>query len=694
LNHNETLRKIGAMRLLAALLASVLCVLAPTASPAAPAASSVTLTNFTASGAQAARVDVNGNALDAHDGQIAQFANTYYLYGTSYTCGYQYTINSNFCGFKVYSSTDLTHWTDRGYVALPRSCQYCFRPHVLYNASTHKFVLWVNDGSAPQGYLVYTNDSPTGVFTEQNIPTLAVSCGVDFSLFEDADGTGYLIHNDACHGVDMVVEQLTGDYLSTDGQYTRLGLRNVEAPAMFKRANTYYITMSDPTCAYCTSTGTGYLTASAPLGPWHGKAGTPQPWTVTDGALHADGGGLGVTTAGSSWTDYTFSSDVTPEQTGSLNGGSYAQAGLAFRVDSSGNGYAFLLSNYAYSSANAGGYVAFVKLTGGSASLVSSAALPFAVTGGQTYHVAIGVRANTFTATVNGTLADTVTDPSYPAGGVGFLENDQDGESAVLDNVSVTGPAGQTLFADDFSSGDLTGWQPPTVNQAILISNDSCGGQPSFVAPLRGQGGSTIYLYGSDLWNAHRNEGESNFFWAPLEFTGDGSIQPISCAATARLALAVDVPGHQNTLPDQDQSSGTAGFTDSCVITGGTPLTQSFTAGRTGTLSEVEVAAYQETTPAVRSGQLPGNEGPSPDQPLTMSVVSLNAQGAVTGTLASRVYDTNIVGWAPEQLVLTSSATVTRGGHYGIVLSTTSTQGCYGVLSSGSELMFSTAVSR
>lgn len=107
------------MRLLAALVVSVLCVLAPAGSSAAPAPSSVTLTNFTASGAQAARVDVNGNALDAHDGQIAQFGNTYYLYGTSYTCGYQYTINSNFCGFKVYSSTDLTHWTDRGYVALP-----------------------------------------------------------------------------------------------------------------------------------------------------------------------------------------------------------------------------------------------------------------------------------------------------------------------------------------------------------------------------------------------------------------------------------------------------------------------------------------------------------------------------------------------------------------------------------------------
>src|SRR6185437_10294064 len=190
---------------------------------------------------------------------------TYYLYGTSYNCGYQYTINSNFCGFKVYSSTDLTNWTDRGYVALPRSCQYCFRPHVLYNQQTHKYVLWVNDGSVGQGYRVFTNISPTGLFTEQNLPTMAVSCGVDFTLFQDTDGTAYMIHNDACNGVDMVVEQLTGDYLTSDGKYTRLHVSNVEAPAMFLRDGIYYITLSDPTCAYCTHTDTGYPTASSPL---------------------------------------------------------------------------------------------------------------------------------------------------------------------------------------------------------------------------------------------------------------------------------------------------------------------------------------------------------------------------------------------------------------------------------------------
>jgi len=97
---------------------------------AARAAVNTTITNFDSAGHQISRFDTDGNALDAHDGQIALFNGTYYLYGTSYDCGYQYQHNSTFCGFKVYSSPDLVHWTDKGPVVNARSCQYCFRPHV------------------------------------------------------------------------------------------------------------------------------------------------------------------------------------------------------------------------------------------------------------------------------------------------------------------------------------------------------------------------------------------------------------------------------------------------------------------------------------------------------------------------------------------------------------------------------------
>lgn len=62
------------------------------------------------------RFDTDGNAIDAHDGEIARFADRYYLYGTSYGCGYVRFARPTtpWCGYRSYSSTDLVHWTDDG----------------------------------------------------------------------------------------------------------------------------------------------------------------------------------------------------------------------------------------------------------------------------------------------------------------------------------------------------------------------------------------------------------------------------------------------------------------------------------------------------------------------------------------------------------------------------------------------------
>jgi Glycosyl hydrolases family 43 len=236
----------------------------------AAASVSVTVTNSDAAGKQVSRFDVAGNAIDAHDGALALFGDTYYLYGTSYACGYEYQVNSTFCGFKVYSSSDLVHFTDRGTVVPAGDCQYCFRPHVIFNASTHQYVMWSDGGGA---YHVYTSPSPTGPFTRRADPTLGVGGAVDEALFLDDDGTAYLIHNTtqvaAGLTADMVVEKLSADYLTTTGENVRLGLGDVEAFAVFKRAGVYHALMSDPTCAYC-SGGTGEMTSTNMLGPWSG----------------------------------------------------------------------------------------------------------------------------------------------------------------------------------------------------------------------------------------------------------------------------------------------------------------------------------------------------------------------------------------------------------------------------------------
>ncbi|MCS7479398.1 family 43 glycosylhydrolase [Umezawaea endophytica] len=271
------------MKRLVPILVLLLCAVV---SPVSRAATTSTIVNSDASGGQISRFDVDGNALDAHDGSLLQVGDVFYLYGTSYACGYRYRENGDFCGFKVYSSPDLVHWTDRGYVTAPGACGYCFRPHVIHNAATGRYVMWADAGGR---YLVATSPTPTGIFTPAPDPALAVGGAVDESLFVDDDGTGYLIHNttqvEAGLTADMVVERLTPDYLSTTGQHVRLGLGDVEAFTVVKRGGVYHALMSDPSCAYC-SGATGEMTATSMLGPWSGawydpngvhQSGRPEP---------------------------------------------------------------------------------------------------------------------------------------------------------------------------------------------------------------------------------------------------------------------------------------------------------------------------------------------------------------------------------------------------------------------------------
>jgi len=69
-----------------------------------------TFRNFNDASEQVTRFSTVGEAIDAHDGEIAFFEGVYYLYGTSYGCGFQWgKKEAPFCGFKTYTSTDMVH---------------------------------------------------------------------------------------------------------------------------------------------------------------------------------------------------------------------------------------------------------------------------------------------------------------------------------------------------------------------------------------------------------------------------------------------------------------------------------------------------------------------------------------------------------------------------------------------------------
>jgi len=271
--------------------------------PTIATTTTVTIDNFTTNGAQAVKFDTAGNAIDAHEGGIELFGGTYYLYGESHGCGVMWQQGGTaWCGIGIYSSPDLVHWTNLGLAFAPDSydglthingrantwqddCNGatwgCYRPHVVYNASTGKYVMWINgNGDNVSNYWVLTASSPAGPFTIATAsPTLAYTgqnLG-DEEIFVDSDGTAYIDYTDWSIN-DQVVEKLNASYTSGVGtafgnapsaNVVRLGQSYTEAPAMFLRNGSYYLTFSDPNCGYCYDNGgASYRQASSPLGPW------------------------------------------------------------------------------------------------------------------------------------------------------------------------------------------------------------------------------------------------------------------------------------------------------------------------------------------------------------------------------------------------------------------------------------------
>ncbi len=253
-----------------------------------PSQNHATIVNFNQAGKQVTRFDKAAAAIDAHDGEIAFFKGVYYLYGTSYDCGYEWGNKASlFCGFKSYSSDDLVNWTDCGFLFDAKTeiwqtrcngATYgCYRPHVIYNVASQMYVLWINVYDNQVGYRVFTSKTPVGPFTETNNPKLAVNSEApvaglnngDHDTFVDDDGTAYLAYTDWRTQGTIVIEKLSSDYLTGTGECVKaVTPGKTEAPSLFKRNGIYYVIYSDPNCGYCSGTGTSYRRASSPLGPW------------------------------------------------------------------------------------------------------------------------------------------------------------------------------------------------------------------------------------------------------------------------------------------------------------------------------------------------------------------------------------------------------------------------------------------
>lgn len=216
------------------------------------------------------RRDVTGEIVDAHDGCLQFFAGRYYLYGTAYGKSAGFSINNR---YRVYSSPDLERWTFEGELLKAPPDGVYYRPYVVFNPGTRKYVLWFNwypklwDGQLG----VAVSDTPVGPFTIVNadvpMSQKAARPG-DGSLFVNDDGTGYYVYTVIGQGHAIRVERLTPDFLGSSGETSAIIATGCEAPAMFRRGDIYYV-LFDSNCCFCPAgSGARVFTSASPLGPY------------------------------------------------------------------------------------------------------------------------------------------------------------------------------------------------------------------------------------------------------------------------------------------------------------------------------------------------------------------------------------------------------------------------------------------
>lgn len=318
------------------------------------AAAAITVVSLLSSGmvARATAVPpVNGgyqiDGLDAHDGKLVQWNGTYYLYGTRYgpssstpctgNTGYHwYSGSTPWCGFGVWTSTNMVSWVYGGLLFDPQSANTaspiapgeswqvtctpqappnytlspsagCFNPRMVQRGDG-VWILWFNATGDPYrssgtpAYYAMGCAGPAGPCGPGAGPNGSVhkpslhQCNQigDFDLVNDAGAT-YIVCTTASQSLN--IEQLDTWWTNGDGsgQTSIAGLTNVESPSVFGANGYLFMTFSTPNCAYCHSDGTGWIWSSGTmLSTWTGTtapsvsanscSGQPRTVDYIDGA--------------------------------------------------------------------------------------------------------------------------------------------------------------------------------------------------------------------------------------------------------------------------------------------------------------------------------------------------------------------------------------------------------------------------
>lgn len=205
-------------------------------------------------------LDTKGERIQAHGGAVIYENGVYYWYGENK----EHTDGKNGVwtwGIKVYSSTDLCNWTDRGFLIPPVlddpnaalfPTKRVDRPHLLKCEKTGKYVCWIKLSGPEAAFTIWQADRLLGPYElVENLYNPGGHKAGDFDLVADAEtGKGYL-YFDADHAA-MLCMELTDDYLHAEKEVCKsyAGLHppfTREAPALFAANGKKYMLTSGMT---------------------------------------------------------------------------------------------------------------------------------------------------------------------------------------------------------------------------------------------------------------------------------------------------------------------------------------------------------------------------------------------------------------------------------------------------------------
>ena len=195
----------------------------------------------------AAWTDTSGNTLQAHGLGIVKVASTWYAFGENKTG--ESSSAAYFQSISCYSSTDLSHWTYQRAALSQQSSgdlgpsRIVERPKVIYNSSTGQYVMYLHIDSSSYGEAkvgVATSTTPCGAYTYRGSFQPLGYQSRDIGLFQDTDGTAYLLTEDRANG--LRIDKLSSDYLTVASGVALFA--DYEAPAMVKISGRYYLLAS------------------------------------------------------------------------------------------------------------------------------------------------------------------------------------------------------------------------------------------------------------------------------------------------------------------------------------------------------------------------------------------------------------------------------------------------------------------